>query len=524
PPLRELVIDALKAVDFYPATGRNRLEAMVADRPDWLVSRQRNWGVPLTILVNKDGKPHTAALPTEQAEAVNERIKAAIAARGVEAWFDTSVEELLGDAGNAADWEKVTDVLDVWFDSGTTHAFALRKRGIIDEAKGRANLYLEGSDQHRGWFQSSLLECCATRGMAPYKGVLTHGFIVDADGKKMSKSIGNTVEPEQIQKQYGIEILRIWAASADFTEDLRISKEILKRTADTYRRLRNTLKYLLGATSGFTGDEALDPVDMPSLERWVLHRLSELDVLVRGSYDVYDFKKVMAALVNFCAVDLSAVYFDIRKDSLYCDPVAATADHWDEATAAYGNRRRAARTVMHVVLERLMVWLAPIMPFTTEDAFWNSGLEGDSVHLKTFPKTPEAWQDSALAGRWEKIFRVRRVVTGALEVQRREKVIGSSLEASPKVYISDRTLLGAFAGEDAADIFITSGARLIEGSPPVECFTLDDVEGVGVAFERAKGVKCARSWKYFDPRSADPDFPDITLRDALAVKATHASS
>ncbi|MEM6667508.1 MAG: class I tRNA ligase family protein, partial [Pseudomonadota bacterium] len=485
PPLRELVMDALKDVDFYPATGRNRLEAMVSDRPDWLVSRQRNWGVPLTIFVNADGQPHTAALPPEQAEAVNTCIKAAIAARGVEAWFDTPVDELLGDAGNAADWEKVTDVLDVWFDSGTTHAFALRARGIIEEKTGRADLYLEGSDQHRGWFQSSLLECCATRGMAPYKGVLTHGFIVDADGKKMSKSIGNTVEPQEIQKQYGIEILRIWAASADFTEDLRISKEILKRTADTYRRLRNTLEYLLGATAGFTASESalpgLEPgspasggpgsapgeavafVDMPSLERWVLHRLAELDVLVREAYDVYDFKKIMAALVNFCAVDLSAVYFDIRKDSLYCDPVAATADHWDEATAEFGNRRRAARTVMHAVLERLMVWLAPIMPFTTEDAFWNSDFEGDSVHLNAFPHTPEAWRDGALADRWEKIFRVRRVVTGALEIQRREKVIGSSLEASPEVYITDPSLLEAFKGESAADIFITSGAKLIEG-------------------------------------------------------------
>ena len=524
PPLRELVMDALKEVDFYPATGRNRLEAMVADRPDWLVSRQRNWGVPLTIFVNGDGQPHTAALPPKQAEAVNSRIKAAIAARGVEAWFDTPKAELLGNVADAEDWEKVTDVLDVWFDSGTTHAFALRKRGIIDEQTGRADLYLEGSDQHRGWFQSSLLECCATRGMAPYKDVLTHGFIVDADGKKMSKSIGNTVEPQEIQKQYGIEILRIWAASADFTEDLRISKEILKRTADTYRRLRNTLKYLLGATAGFTPEEVLDPADMPSLERWVLHRLSELDILVREAYDVYDFKKIMAALVNFCAVDLSAVYFDIRKDSLYCDPVAATADHWDEATAVYGNRRRAARTVMHAVLERLMVWLAPIMPFTTEDAFWNSGFDGDSVHLKSFPDTPKAWGDEALAERWEKIFRVRRVVTRALEIQRREKVIGSSLEAAPAVHITDGTLLEAFEGESAADIFITSGADLIQGDAPGGAFALDDVEGVGVVFERADGIKCARSWKYFDPATADPEFSDVTPRDALAVKALERST
>jgi len=524
-PLRKLVMKALKQVEFFPATGRNRLEAMVADRPDWLVSRQRNWGVPLTIFVNKDGQPHTAALPREQAEAVNERIKAAIAARGVEAWFDTPAAEFLGDAANAEDWEKVTDVLDVWFDSGTTHAFALRKRGIIDNENGRADLYLEGSDQHRGWFQSSLLECCATRDMAPYRHVLTHGFIVDSQGKKMSKSIGNTIEPEQVQKQYGIEILRIWAASADFTEDLRISDEILKRTADTYRRLRNTLKYLLGATAGFTMQmEQVQVEDMPGLERWVLHRLAELDTLVREAYAVYDFKRIMAALVNFCAVDLSAVYFDIRKDSLYCDPVAATADHWDDQTADYGNRRRAARTVMHAVLERLMVWLAPVMPFTTEDAFWSLDNAGDSVHLKAFPETPDAWRDAAHAERWERIFRVRRVVTGALEVQRRDKVIGSSLEAAPQVHVTDKALLEAFEGEAAADIFITSGADLIEGDAPAGAFTLDDVEGVGVVFERASGIKCARSWKYFDPSTADPDFPDITPRDALAVKAFDAAA
>ena len=521
--LRENALKAIEDTEFFPAVGRNRLQSMVEGRPDWLISRQRNWGVPITIFVNKDGQPHTAALPKEQADQLNDAIKTAIAKGGVEAWFDTPAEDFLSPLGlSGNEWDKVTDVLDVWFDSGTTHAFALRERGIIDPETGQANLYMEGSDQHRGWFQSSLLECCATRGMAPYKQVLTHGFIVDADGKKMSKSIGNTIEPEQIQKQYGIEILRIWTASGDYTEDLRISDEIIKGSVETYRKLRNTVRYMLGALDGWTEEEALPKEDMPSLERWVLHRLAELDQQIRAAYTVYDFKRIMSLLINFCGVDLSAVYFDIRKDSLYCDPRFETLSAWDDKTARYGNRRRAARTVMAAVLERLLTWLAPVMPFTMEEAFLESHLKSsaESVHLLQFPKTPEGWLNTDLAARWAKIFTVRRVVTGALEVERREKRIGASLEAAPKVYIADQALIDAFKGEDPADLFITSGAKLIHSaSAEGGGFTLDDTSGVVVYPEKADGIKCRRSWKYFDPATADPDFPDITRRDALAVKA-----
>ena len=520
--LRELALKGIDETAFTPETGRTRLRSMVETRPDWLISRQRNWGVPITIFVNEKGEPHTAALPREEAEAVNQRILAAIREGGVEAWFATPAEELLGAAAETGEWEKVTDVLDVWFDSGTTHAFALRARGVIDEATGQADVYMEGSDQHRGWFQSSLLESCATRGLAPYKSVVTHGFIVDAEGKKMSKSIGNTMEPEQVQKQYGIEILRIWTASSDFTEDLRISEEILKGTVESYRRLRNTLRYLLGALEGYSPQvETMPRETMPGLERWVLHRLAELDTLVRQAYDRYDFKRAMAALINFCAVDLSAVYFDIRKDSLYCDPVAETAGAWDKETSGYGYRRRAVRHTMSLVLERLLAWLAPVMPFTTEEAFLESHFAGglESVHLMQFPDTPEDWRDEALAGRWEKIFKVRRVVTGALEVERREKTIGASLEAAPDVYVTDLRLIEAFKGLSPEEIFITSGAKLVHGDPPGKSFTLDEIEGVGVVFRRADGVKCARSWKYFDPATAHPDYRDITRRDALAVIA-----
>jgi isoleucyl-tRNA synthetase len=525
--LRENALVAIDATEFFPATARNRLRSMVEGRPDWLISRQRNWGVPITIFVDKSGQPHTAALPADTAKALNETIKAAIAKGGVEAWFDTPKETFLSAHGiDAADWDKVTDVLDVWFDSGTTHAFALRARGIIDAETGQADLYMEGSDQHRGWFQSSLLECCATRGMAPYKQVLTHGFIVDSEGKKMSKSIGNTIEPEQIAKQYGIEILRIWTASGDYTEDLRISDEIIKGSVESYRKLRNTVRYMLGALEGYTADEAIAADKMPGLERWVLHRLSELDAQVRAAYTVYDFKKVMSLLINFCGVDLSAVYFDIRKDSLYCDPRFETAEAWDKATAVFGNRRRAARTVMATVLERLLTWLAPVMPFTMEEAFLESHIKdrAASVHLLQFPDTPSGWLDAELAARWEKIFTVRRVVTGALEVERREKRIGASLESSPRVLIADEALIKAFKGEDAGDLFITSGAELVHSSAGEGGgFTLDDTPGVIVYPVKADGWKCRRSWKYFDPATAGRAFPDITPRDALSVKAWDAT-
>ncbi len=361
--------------------------------------------------------------------------------------------------------------------------------------------------------------------MAPFKQVLTHGFIVDAEGKKMSKSIGNTIEPEQIQKQYGIEILRIWTASGDYTDDLRISDEIIKGSVESYRKLRNTVRYMLGALDGFTSDEAIAADKMPGLERWVLHRLSELDAQVRGAYNVYDFKKVMSLLINFCGVDLSAVYFDIRKDSLYCDPRFETAKAWDKATEAFGNRRRAARTVMAAVLERLLTWLAPVMPFTMEEAFLESHLKdrAASVHLLQFPETPEGWQDAKLAARWEKIFTVRRVVTGALEVERREKRIGASLESTPRVLVADEELVKAFEGEDAGDLFITSGAELVHSAKDEGGgFTLDDTPGVIVYPVKADGVKCRRSWKYFDPATADPAFADITPRDALTVKAWDA--
>ena len=506
--LREKALEGIDQTHFVPAAGRNRIRSMVEGRPDWLISRQRNWGVPLTLFVNQDGEPHTV-LP--EANEINERILTTIRDGGVDAWFTTEKADLLGDSVNADEWEKVTDVLDVWFDSGTTHAFTLRDRGIVDEETGQADVYLEGSDQHRGWFQSSLLECCATRGMAPYKTVVTHGFIVDGEGRKMSKSIGNTVNPLDVAQKNGIEILRLWTATSDFTEDLRISDEILKANVESYRRLRNTFRYLLGALSEYSDDEVVPYEDVPGLERWVLHRIAEIDTTVKTAYENFDYKRIMSTLINFCGVDLSAVYFDIRKDTLYCDPIDST-------------RRVATRMVMNELLKRLCVWLAPIMPFTTEEAFQASHLASmaDSVHLLTFDDVPAEWRNEPLAEKWGKIFKVRRVVTGALEIERRDKRIGSSLEAAPIVHIEDDELRNAFKGESPADIFITSNAILTEAPSPGAAFRMEDVPGVAVVPGKAEGRKCARSWKYFDPATADAEFPDITPRDAAAVRTWDA--
>ncbi|MDH5528614.1 MAG: class I tRNA ligase family protein, partial [Paracoccaceae bacterium] len=381
-----------------------------------------------------------------------------------------------------AAYDQVMDVLDVWFDSGSTHAFVLRDRkdGAAD---GIADLYLEGTDQHRGWFHSSMLQACGTKGRAPYHGVLTHGFTLDEKGMKMSKSLGNTVAPQAVIDEYGADILRLWVAQSDYTVDLRIGKEILKGTADSYRRLRNTMRFLLGNLAGFSDAEKVAPADMPELERWVLHRLAELDHMVRKGYAKYDFQGVFQTLFTFCTVDLSAVYFDIRKDVLYCDGA-------DSAT------RRAARTVLDILFHRLTTWLAPILVFTMEDV-WLSRFpgEGNSVHLEDMPAAPADWLDAPLAQKWEAVRRVRRVVTAALEVQRTAKVIGSSLEAAPVVHIDDKDALVALKSVDFADICITSGVVLTGDPAPAEAFRLPEVPGVGVVFELAPGDKCQRCWK-----------------------------
>ncbi|PZQ50355.1 MAG: isoleucine--tRNA ligase [Rhodovulum sulfidophilum] len=469
-------------VTFTPDSGRNRLRSMMETRPDWVLSRQRAWGVPLTCFVKKGARPEDADFLLRDPE-VNARITRAFEAEGADVWYRPGFKgEILAGLHDPEAYEQIFDVLDVWFDSGSTHAFVLRDRadGVPD---GIADVYLEGTDQHRGWFHSSMLQGCGTIGRAPYRNVVTHGFTLDEKGMKMSKSLGNTIVPAKVIEQYGADILRLWVAQADYTADQRIGPEILKGTADSYRRLRNTLRFLLGSLADFDEAERISPAQMPELERWVLHRLAELDGVVRDGYARFDFQRVFQQLFQFCTVDLSAVYFDIRKDSLYCD-------------AASDPRRRAARTVMDLIFHRLVTWLAPILPFTMEEVWLDRfPSEDGSVHLEDFPHADGEWFDPELALRWEAIRKVRRVVTGALEVERREKRIGASLEAAPVVHVADAETAALLASVPFDEICITSGLTLAAGPAPEGAFALEDTPGIAVVPALADGEKCARCWR-----------------------------
>ena len=471
--LRKTALTAIEETRFVPDSGRNRLYSMIEARPDWCISRQRAWGVPIAIFVNKKTRE-----PLRD-QAVVDRIVDAFKAEGSDAWYASEPSRFLGDAYDPDDYEQVTDIVDVWFDSGSTHSFVLEGR---NDLQWPASLYLEGSDQHRGWFHSSLLESCGTRGRAPYDAVLTHGFVMDEQGRKMSKSLGNTTTPQQVIDDSGADILRLWVVGSDYSEDLRIGKEILKHHADLYRRLRNTLRFLLGSLANFDESERLDYTEMPELERWTLHRLWEIDKVVRANSDSFDFHEMFTQIHNFCAVDLSAFYFDIRKDALYCDAVTDL-------------RRRATRTVLDHTFDCLSAWLAPILCFTAEEAWQQRhGESADSVHLRTFPEIPDQWAAPEIDQRWGRIREVRRVVTGALELARAEKHIGSSLQAHPTVHLPAATK-ALFDGLPAADIFITSDVTLTTEAAPQNAFRLTDVADVAVVNQLAEGDKCGRCWK-----------------------------
>ncbi|HEX3365671.1 isoleucine--tRNA ligase [Phenylobacterium sp.] len=498
--LRETALEAIEATAFYPAAGQNRIRAMVESRPDWLISRQRAWGSPLAMFVDKEtGQPlHDPA--------VNARIVALIGAEGADAWFTRPMADFLGQH-DPERFEKVEDILDVWFDSGSTHAFTLENR---PHTHWPADLYLEGSDQHRGWFQSSLLESSGTRGRAPYDAILTHGFTMDEAGEKMSKSKGNVVDPEQVIRESGAEIIRLWAALIDYSDDSRIGKTVLQTTSDAYRKLRNTIRYLLGALADYSPDEAVELEEMPPLERFILHRLWELDGQVRTAYEGYLFQDVIRPITEFCQTELSALFFDIRRDALYCDRPDSL-------------RRRAARTVMQAAFERLTAWLSPLIPFTMEEAWTTRYPDAGSNCLRTIPDTPANWQNAAEAVRWAKVQAVTSVVTGALEVERREKRLGAALEAAPVVYVADAERMASFEGLDAAEVFRTSQATLVAGEGPAAAFRLTDVPGVAVEPLRADGRKCARSWRILPEVGSDPRYPDLSLRDADAVAAWDAT-
>ncbi|MGP0058075.1 MAG: isoleucine--tRNA ligase [Beijerinckiaceae bacterium] len=507
--LRDIALREIAVTQWYPAAGENRIRGMIANRPDWVVSRQRAWGVPIAVFVKKG--THDVLVDA----AVNQRIAAAFEAEGADAWFaEGAAARFLSPGFDPADFEKIDDVLDVWFDSGSTHAFTLEDpahfpglAGIHRVRDGGKDeiMYLEGSDQHRGWFHSSLLESCGTRGRAPYDVVLTHGFTLDEQGRKMSKSLGNQTFPQEVIKSHGADILRLWVASVDYSDDQRIGPDILKSVSDNYRKLRNTIRWMLGSLAHYDPQEAPGYQAMDELERLMLHRLAELDEEIRATYRRFDFTGVVARLSAFLNTDLSAFYFDIRKDTLYCEPPSS-------------RKRLAALEAIEHIFRCVTTWLAPILVFTGEEA-WLARYPGAvSVHLENFAEIPAAWLAPELAMKWETIRRIRAVVTGALEIERANKVIGSSLEAAPIVYIADAGLRSALDGVDFADVCITSDITIEDGEGPADAFRLADVPGVAVIPIRASGRKCARSWRISPSVGSDPEFPDVTPRDAQALR------
>jgi len=470
PTLRQLAMKAIADTRFVPEKGRNRLGSMVADRPDWVISRQRAWGVPIALFVERK----TGELLVDPE--VNARIVAAVRAGGVDAWDVDNAAAFLGNR-NPDDYEMVTDILDVWFDSGCTHVFTLES-GHWPEERWPADLYLEGSDQHRGWFQSSLLESCGTRGRAPYDAVLTHGFTMDSKGMKMSKSLGNTVDPLKVMETYGADIIRLWALSVDFTEDHRIGDEILSGVGDQYRKIRNTFRYLLGGLDGFSDAEKIGVEAMPELEKYVLHLTGKLDQTLRQAVADFDFNTYVRALTDFCNEDLSAFYFDIRKDVLYCEINAETG----EQTA----RRKANRTVLDILYHALVRWLAPVLVFTSEEVWGTRYPEGGSVHLLEWPEVPTVDADDA---KWTALRELRTQVTEAIEPLRKDKVLGSSLEAEVTVPSDAEPAL-------LAELFITSTVQ----------------RGEEIKVTKTENAKCERCRRYL------PGVDPVTQLDARCAE------
>ena len=470
--LRDIALKSIDQTIFYPSQGKTRLRSMIETRPDWCVSRQRVWGVPLPIFISKkNGK----ILIDEK---VFENIAKIFEKEGSDCWFSDDPQKFLGKDYDSSDYEQVKDVVEVWFDSGSTHAFCLEQRSDL---KWPASMYLEGSDQHRGWFHSSLLESSGTRGRAPYESVLTHGFVVDGKGRKMSKSLGNVISPDQILQKYGVDILRLWVVASDYYDDLKLDNSILQSQAESYRRIRNTFRYLIGNLNNFNTKELVEEENLPELERYILHRLWEVDQVIKKCIKTFNFHLMFTTLLNFCSNDLSAFYFDIRKDVIYCDSLNS-------------HSRKSTRTLLNIIFNFLVRWFAPSLSFTTEEA-WKAMGNTDSIHLEDFKECKESYSNENLNKKWLLVKNIRKVTTGAIEKVREDKLIRSSLEAHIDIFLSEE-ILNIVKDVSFDEISITSSFNLNYISDETKGFCLDEISNVIVNVSKADGEKCQRCWKY----------------------------
>ncbi len=480
--LRNSAIEAIEKVKWIPSSSKNRILSMVSERPDWCISRQRSWGVPITIFINKE-----TSEPIIDRD-LNKRIISLIDSKGVDFWFHGDKKVFLGEKYDDSKYEKVTDILDVWFDSGASHVFVLKNNGIRE----KADLYLEGSDQHRGWFQSSLIESTAIYGDSPYKSVLTHGFVLDEKGKKMSKSEGNVISPEDVIKKFGADVLRLWVATSNYKEDLRISFESLERQSEIYRKIRNSLRFLLGNLKGWQNSEKVEHDKLPPLERYIRHELFNINKIVIKSFKDFDFYKAFKIIANFCNNELSSLFFDIRKDILYC-----------EEQNSYS--RRSSRTVMIDIFNCLISWLSPVLAFTAEEAwqFWRKEISNESeesCHMLRFSDLPDNWNDELINNQWTILKKLKNLVTSAIEKKRELKVIKSNLETSVSLYVEDKDFLIAIKKIDLRELFITSEVEIVKEKNK-DFISMEDIENVAVSISSFDGVKCQRCWKLFKKSS-----------------------